>query len=193
MQPEKTAAMRQLLQEKNGLPESEAWQTALLESLELLQKGNLFGDFGYETVRLSTQPDGSISGASHKVYNVLKVDARTLRRKVLALMAQVATVSEAGSLLAVCTGLLQAGLEFEELMHRSLDSRDAQVLAAVFSTGKEILTVHEIRNAYRKFFNAKIGADDLEKSLKTLAELRTLDRLPEGQIHLKESIIYERP
>lgn len=183
----------QFLSLHNCLPSDGTLQTAFFDSCTLTKVPKPFDDFDYETVRLKTEVDGSISGTSLKPYNLLKVDMRTLRRKIALLFIQTVTVAQANSLLALGTALLQAGLEVEEMLHRKFDTREAQVLAAVLASESTILTQAELQALHFQLFEEHLEPNDLQESLWLLSDLRTLRLLPNGDIQVEEEIIYERP
>lgn len=161
------------------------------ENVDLLASGlQLRGTTsGYDLSVLKV--DGKqVSGYSLKPFQLLRVDQRAFKKKILTIGAQSVLLTTVNGWLPILASVLLIVMDFEELHHKGLADNQARVLLLLYLADGE-KTLKELAESYGQRFGKTIAAEELTERLNELVELR-LAGVTDDKWSLQETIIYRR-
>lgn len=144
---------------------------------------------GYELSVLKV--DGKkISGYSLKPFQLLRIDQRAFKKKMLTIGAQSVLLTTVNGWLPILASLLLIVMDFEELHYKDLTDKQARVLLLLYLADEE-KSAKELASSYDKRFGEVVAMEELMERLNELVTLR-LAGVTDNKWALEETIIYRR-
>ena len=178
--------LNQYLQQQQPLLDGEAL-SLLIQAVSLRSTESK----GYPLTILRADGSGAVRGFSLRPFQLMRIDQRAFRKKLLSIGAQAVLLTTVDGWLPIVAAILMLAMDFEELHYREYTTEQAQLLM-LLHVGNGTPTIKELVETYHKRFGITVTPDFMRSRLEELSKLKLLEFVGENGVRLRETVIYRR-